>query len=1193
MAEKIGLEAALDDRKFQTDVRRMLRTLDGLLDSTEELGETAKKSGKGVDDMGDAMLEASRSSVDLMAKMQNVKMVMDEVQEIAGKGMELAQLGATAERIEARFDAFASQIGDSTEILEAFQRGAGGAASEMEAMQSASQLVQMQIATSAEEMEELVTIAVRLGDQTQSVTDRTENFALMMANQSLPRLDSYGISSGIVRARILELQAATEGMSREEAFAIAVREEGQKSLQVLGDVVQDSAATFETMEAKMANARVELGKKLAPAFSEIMGLGDNLDDQMWMLVTVFQEFGSTVIKLAPALPAMAQGLVGVAKAMKSVNLISIATNPVLLGLAVTVGALVAVYKTWDTQNKKVAESAKKAVEAAKKTEEGIAELVDEGHEVTMVFRDYGQMSDQAAEKWNRNIATSTALGAVFGSQAKILAVINARTVEVQKAAVAQADTYQEAIQLIDQYNSQIGDSAWHVKGFTEEQYNLIAAFDEFVPAHQAAIDGMLFFTDVLQQGEFDAWGFGDATVELTDAMREEADAAGAADVAMFGLIGAIEDGTVITDENEAAQKRLITELDNQATAADEAKAKEEALKDELFKLAEAHEAAKQAAFEHKEQMLRIAEQMSGTAEKEVIARAGIQQLKDLMKDGLPEEEYLKQLEAIQDKFGLVDQKGRNKAEALELVAGKLRDGKIDGDQYTEMLVLLGKGGADSDEDLDHFKKTVAALPSPTEKAFAATEDYWKSLAEVEEPAHLGEKALQLLRKETEDSAEPTEKLTDLEKDLGLRAGELPQPFEDAQGSVEDFTAVILETEEPLDALVERVKELPGHIEDLGPHMNQAGRNLIKRLEDGLDWAWKNSLLPKKEEMLNAFAEEFHSSPEPKAAESPLRGFFQKGAALVETYFDGMIDEWYNQMGGHRVRLLELSKSFTTLGGGAAGFISQEQRELKNLMRGYDDEMKRLAGIWGVRGRGKGEDLYHSILKGLAEQFGSRGVLNPEQFFRRILAGDYDVRTYENLPASLREAVHRYKLINGLINERNETEKEYLATQEKLNRLQEAQQRLRFLEQQLALLEMIKEQGLDAQKFLGGMKLGAEADAEEILRVTTEVLEAIIRKVEDTFEIGSPSRVFQRVGRSMMQGMAMGVADMAHLPIGGSLMASTAMASVAARGGGSPSNVNNSRSVTVNAGGNQFYSGMDETGYSSRTTRAVERAIRGW
>jgi hypothetical protein len=69
-----------------------------------------------------------------------------------------------------------------------------------------------------------------LGDKTMGVTDRMAYFNAMLANQSIERLDTFGISSGRVRQRIEEQMAATAGLSREQAFVNAVMEIGGQKL---------------------------------------------------------------------------------------------------------------------------------------------------------------------------------------------------------------------------------------------------------------------------------------------------------------------------------------------------------------------------------------------------------------------------------------------------------------------------------------------------------------------------------------------------------------------------------------------------------------------------------------------------------------------------------------------------------------------------------------------------------------------------------------------------------------------------------------------------------------------------------------------------------------------------------------------------------------------------------------------------
>ncbi len=210
---------------------------------------------------------------------------------------DLAKLGAMSERVERRFGAFAKEAGGATVILEAFQKGAGGTVDKMGAMSTASRLLQMGLVGSAGEMENVVEIATRLGDQTQGATDRISDFSLLLANQSIPRLDNFGISSGKVRARIQELQAATPGLSRETAFMAATMEQAELSLTKLGPRVDDNAAKFERLEAKMADTKVEIGQKLAPAIAELFSLFSDLLNIASPLIDIFSNLVGTVSNL--------------------------------------------------------------------------------------------------------------------------------------------------------------------------------------------------------------------------------------------------------------------------------------------------------------------------------------------------------------------------------------------------------------------------------------------------------------------------------------------------------------------------------------------------------------------------------------------------------------------------------------------------------------------------------------------------------------------------------------------------------------------------------------------------------------------------------------------------------------------------------------------------------------------------------
>lgn len=185
---------------------------------------------------------------------------------------ELARLGAQSIRTHTAFDAISGGSYRAAQNLNAMRRATRGALSEMEMMAAANRLMQMGLARNSEELERLTTMAVRLGTaMNRTVSQSIEEFSLLLANQSIQRLDTFGISAGRVRQRIRELQATTVGLTREQAFLQAVMEEGQRAMERLGDQTEDEALAFERLEASWADLKTVAGEMLAPALAEVVG----------------------------------------------------------------------------------------------------------------------------------------------------------------------------------------------------------------------------------------------------------------------------------------------------------------------------------------------------------------------------------------------------------------------------------------------------------------------------------------------------------------------------------------------------------------------------------------------------------------------------------------------------------------------------------------------------------------------------------------------------------------------------------------------------------------------------------------------------------------------------------------------------------------------------------------------------------
>ena len=181
---------------------------------------------------------------------------------------ELAKLGAQSLRTKSAFEAISGGSRQASENLDAMREATRGAMSETDMIAVASQMLQMGLVDNAEGLGEMTEMAVRLGSAMgMEAGPAMENWNLMIANQSIPRLDSYGISGAKVRERILELQAATAGMSREQAFMIAVTEAGSNAMERLGPAMDDAALSFEQVEAKIQDLTTGFAEKLAPAIS--------------------------------------------------------------------------------------------------------------------------------------------------------------------------------------------------------------------------------------------------------------------------------------------------------------------------------------------------------------------------------------------------------------------------------------------------------------------------------------------------------------------------------------------------------------------------------------------------------------------------------------------------------------------------------------------------------------------------------------------------------------------------------------------------------------------------------------------------------------------------------------------------------------------------------------------------------------
>jgi hypothetical protein len=172
-------------------------------------------------------------------------------------GSEYQQLGQRLTSTTAIFEAMAGGVEEADSLLNRLQRTTKNVVSDVDLMTGANQLMRMGIANNADEVNRFIDLAVKLKQPTESASEAIDNMALMIANQSYERLDSFGISSAKVRQEMKLLREA--GMSVEEAFSTAFLKGGEDAVLALGDSVETATTRVMELQTAMANFQGEMG----------------------------------------------------------------------------------------------------------------------------------------------------------------------------------------------------------------------------------------------------------------------------------------------------------------------------------------------------------------------------------------------------------------------------------------------------------------------------------------------------------------------------------------------------------------------------------------------------------------------------------------------------------------------------------------------------------------------------------------------------------------------------------------------------------------------------------------------------------------------------------------------------------------------------------------------------------------------
>ena len=251
---------------------RMTVDSSGAVSGLRTLSTEAKKTGDNLKKTGDAAKEGGNAikniagAVDFAMKAFAALKAFDMVSDFVNQGRAIRATSAT-------FGALTANIGGAAAVLQQLRTATGGVVSDMSLMQANNRFLQMGLADTADKAAELSRVAVILGGSMgKDASGAMEEFALLLANQSIPRLDTFGISAGRVRTRIAELQAETKGLSREQAFLQATMEEAQKSIENLGPAAGVAMDGLSRLETGFENFTDKVKQQAADAVVSIGGI---------------------------------------------------------------------------------------------------------------------------------------------------------------------------------------------------------------------------------------------------------------------------------------------------------------------------------------------------------------------------------------------------------------------------------------------------------------------------------------------------------------------------------------------------------------------------------------------------------------------------------------------------------------------------------------------------------------------------------------------------------------------------------------------------------------------------------------------------------------------------------------------------------------------------------------------------------
>jgi hypothetical protein len=236
----------------------------------------------------------------------------------------VAQSGQSLERIRTTFSSLTKVIGSSSEAIIELEKSTEGLVTRSDLMASSNKMLSMGLADSTEKLNKLSKMAVVLGSAMgKEATGALEDFSLMLANQSILRLDTFGISSGRVRAKMELLMKTTAGLTREQAFLNTTMEEAEKSMRNLGQRVPTMGEKMTKLQVKFKNMYNDVSEKMIPI---MVDLGNTILPVVEVISNLIKEHPKLTANIIKTVLAVGSIITALASAIFSIKSIIFVTG---------------------------------------------------------------------------------------------------------------------------------------------------------------------------------------------------------------------------------------------------------------------------------------------------------------------------------------------------------------------------------------------------------------------------------------------------------------------------------------------------------------------------------------------------------------------------------------------------------------------------------------------------------------------------------------------------------------------------------------------------------------------------------------------------------------------------------------------------------------------------------------------------